>query len=93
MWRNNALSTFLGIITFMFVIPIAFVKNIFIICFELIFLLLLFKRIITNNINMNVNLDIIGGENEIAVFGEVSNITVPVNTNEFRIEDFSIYIV
>tara|TARA_B100000700_G_scaffold51632_1_gene54950 strand:+ start:8719 stop:9339 length:621 start_codon:yes stop_codon:yes gene_type:complete len=59
LWRNNALSTFLGIITFMFVIPIAFEKNIFIICFELIFLLLLFKRIITNNINMNVNLDII----------------------------------
>ena len=58
-WKNNALSTFLGIITFIFAIPFLYDDYIFIICFELIFILLLFKRIITNNINMNLDLGMI----------------------------------
>ena len=58
-WKNNALSTFLGIITFMFIIPFLYDDYIFIICFELIFILLLFKRIITNNMNMNLDLGMI----------------------------------
>jgi len=58
-WKNNAFSTFLGIITFIFIIPFLYDDYIFIICFELIFILLLFKRIITNNINMNLDLGMI----------------------------------
>ncbi len=58
LWKNNGLSTFFGIITFMFVIPFSFEDILFVIFFELIFILLLFKRVITNNISMNLDLSV-----------------------------------
>ena len=60
LWKNNALSTFLGIITFIVLTPFI-VENVYvIISLELVFILLLFKRALTNNIDLksflNLNL-------------------------------------
>ncbi len=60
LWKNNALSTFLGIIIFIFLIPFIAENVYVIISLELVFILLLFKRVLTNNIDLksliNINL-------------------------------------
>lgn len=60
LWKNNALSTFLGIITFIFLTPFNLENVYVIISLELVFILLLFKRALTNNIDLksllNLNL-------------------------------------
>ncbi len=61
LWKNNALSTFLGIIIFIFLIPFI-VENVYvIISLELVFILLLFKRALTNNIDLKslINLNLL----------------------------------
>ena len=61
LWKNNALSTFLGIIIFLFLIPFI-VENVYvIISLELVFILLLFKRALTNNIDLKslINLNLL----------------------------------
>ena len=60
LWKNNALSTFLGIITFILLTPFILENVYVIISLELVFILLLFKRALTNNIDLksllNLNL-------------------------------------
>ena len=52
LWKNNALSTFLGIIAFIFLTPFILENVYVIISLELLFILLLFKRVLTNNIDL-----------------------------------------
>ena len=52
LWKNNALSTFLGIIVFIFLTPFILEDVYVIISLELLFVLLLFKRVLTNNIDL-----------------------------------------
>ena len=52
LWKNNALSTFLGIIAFIFLTPFILENVYVIISLELLFVLLLFKRVLTNNIDL-----------------------------------------
>ena len=61
LWKNNALSTFLGIIIFIFLIPFIAENVYVIISLELVFILLLFKRALTNNIVLKslVNLNLL----------------------------------
>ena len=61
LWKNNALSTFLGIIIFLFLIPFIAENVYVIISLELVFILLLFKRALTNNIDLKslINLNLL----------------------------------
>ena len=52
LWKNNAISTFLGIIAFIFLTPFILENVYVIISLELLFVLLLFKRVLTNNIDL-----------------------------------------
>ena len=61
LWKNNALSTFFGIITFIFLTPFILENIYVIISLELVFILLLFKRALTNNIDLKslINLNLL----------------------------------
>ena len=58
LWKNNALSTFLGIIIFIFLTPFILENIYVIISLELVFILLLFKRVLTNNIDLKLLLSL-----------------------------------
>ena len=58
LWKNNALSTFFGIITFIFLSPFILENIYVIISLELVFILLLFKRVLTNNIDLKLLLSL-----------------------------------